>query len=251
MQGGYGAGEQPSGPIKLTWRQGAAAPQVMGSDYEPTVAHGSTTYFCKLYNVYSYTVPENKWTKIPHCGYINFAIAVINDTLTTIGGRNSRGTSTNTLLSLSGSSWKKVLPPMPTKRVYPAAANTPTHLVVAGGKQGGDIATVEVLNTETLQWSTANNLPEAGRYPQMTTCSECLYLADNESNVFSCYGGRPPQVHQQWLCVDYAGQHSYPTVVQSSNTKRTCAGYWRRIKMVLAIQQEPFTAMMWPLTHGV
>ena len=186
-QGGYGAGEQPSGPIKLTWRQGQPAPEGMASIWGVAVVHGSTAYFSSRYNVYSYTVPENKWTKLPQCKYAEFAMAVINNALTTIGGLDHQWAVTNTLLSLSGSSWEEVLPPMPTKRWHPAAANTPTHLVVAGGTvsrtQGG---TVEVLNTETLQWSTASSLPEAVRLPQMTTCGGCLYLADRDSNVFSC-----------------------------------------------------------------
>ena len=152
------------------------------------MVHGSTAYFSKFYNVYSYTVPE-KWTKLPQCKYQYFAMAVINDALTTMGGVDHQGAVTNTLLSLCGSSWEEVLPPMPTKRANTAAANTPTHLVVAGGRLsliGGSIATVEVFNTETLQWSIASSLPEAVCYPQMTTCGGCLYLADNHSNVFSC-----------------------------------------------------------------
>ena len=116
-------------------------------------------------------------------------MAIINDALTTIGGCGHLQAVTNTLLSLSGSSWEEVLPPMPTKRVDPAAANTPTHLVVAGGigSTRNDVAvTVEVLNTETLQWFTANSLPEAVGFPQMTTRGGCLYLADHGSKVFSC-----------------------------------------------------------------
>ena len=147
------------------------------------MVHGSTAYFSCGHNVYPYTVPENKWTKLPQCKYECFAMAVINDALTTIGGGDWL---TNTLLSLSGSSWEEVLPPMPTKREHPAAAITPTHLVVAGGTLSLTGATVEVLNTETLQWSTASSLPEAVAFPQMTTCGGCLYLADNNSNVFSC-----------------------------------------------------------------
>ena len=188
-QGGYGAGEQPSGPIKLTWRQGQPAPEGMGSVFGSVVVHGSTAYFSRDHNVYSYTVPENKWTKLPQCKYENFAMAVINDALTTIGGRGRQLVVTNSLLSLSGSSWEEVLPPMPTKRAIPAAANTPTHLVVAEGTLSlsrGGIATVEVLNTETLQWSTASSLPAAVAFPQMTTCGGCLYLADDKSNVFLC-----------------------------------------------------------------
>ena len=150
------------------------------------MVHGNTAYFAYRHNVYSYTVPENKWTKLPECKYQWFAMAVINDALTTIGGRDRQRGATNTLLSLSGSSWEEVLPPMPSKRVVPAAANTPTHLVVAGGRLIGGIATVEVLNTETLQWSTASSLPEAVALPKLTTCDGRLYLADDKSNVFSC-----------------------------------------------------------------
>ena len=160
----------------------------MTSSLGPAAVHGSTAYFSSDYHVYSYTVPENEWTKLPQCKYRYFAMAVFNGALTTIGGIH-RQRRTNTLLSLSGSSWEEVLPPMLTERVFPAAANTPTHLVVAGGRRSqlaGGIATVEVLNTETLQWSTASGLPEAMDYPQMTTCDGHFYLADDDSNVYSC-----------------------------------------------------------------
>ena len=179
--------------MKLTWRQGQPA-QKWISSYETAVVHGSTAYFSRFRDVYSYTVLENKWTKLLPCKYDRFAMAVINDAVTTIGGWNRRCVMTNTLLSFSGSSWEEVLPPMPTKRRHAAAANTGTHLVVAGGighirdhiRDHIDMATVEVLNTETLQWSTASSLPEAVSNPRMTTCGGCLYLADNENNVFSC-----------------------------------------------------------------
>ena len=147
------------------------------------MAHGRTAYFSWGYNVYSYTVSEDKWTKLPQCKYKYFAMAVINDALTTIGGKDDWA-ATNKLLSLSGRLWEEVLPPMPTEEMNPAAANTPTHLVVARG--GQNAATVEVLNTETLQWSTASSLPEEVWCLQMTTCGGCLYLADDKSNAFSC-----------------------------------------------------------------
>ena len=146
------------------------------------MVHGSTAYFSSRHNVYSYAVPENKWTKLPQCKYVDFAMAVINDALTTIGGVDDQWAVTNTLLSLSGSSWEEVLPPMPTKPVCPAAANTPTHLVVAGD----NMATVEVLNIVTLQWSTASSLCQVVVYPKMTTCGGCIYLASCDNEIFSC-----------------------------------------------------------------
>ena len=187
MQAEYGVGEQQlTGPMKLTWRGGQSPPEWMGSINGAAVVHGSTAYFSSGRIVYSYRLSESKWTKLPQCKYDDFTMAVINDALTTIGGGNQQVAATNTLLSLCRSSWKEVLPPMPTKRRLPAAANTPTHLVVAGETLSGGIATVEILNTETLQWSTASSLPEAVLFPQMTTCGGCLYIADDKGSIFSC-----------------------------------------------------------------
>jgi N-acetylneuraminic acid mutarotase len=160
----------------------------MGLLWGAAVVHGSTAYFSSDHNVYSYTVPGNKWTKLPECKYRFSALAVVNDTLTTIGGLDRQKRATDTFVSLSGSSWEEVLPPMPTERVHPAAATTPTHLVVAGGEIfRGFKTTVEVLNTETLQWSTASSLPETVGFPQITTCGGYLYLSDAENNnAYSC-----------------------------------------------------------------
>ena len=179
--------EQPSGPMKLKWRRGLPTPESTGEIDGTAVVHGSTAYFSSGYNVYSYTVPDNKWIKLPQCKYGYFAMAVIDNQLTTIGGREMA--ATNTLLSLSGSSWEEVLPPMPTNRVLPAAANTPTHLVVAGGRQslvGSRKATAEILNIETVQWSTASTLPEIIGYPQMIACGGRFYLASSVCCIFSC-----------------------------------------------------------------
>ena len=153
------------------------------------MVHGSTAYFSKDHNVYSYTVSENKWTKLPHCRYRRFAMAVINDSMTTIGGRDRHSEVTNTLLCLCGILWVEVLPPMPTKRMFPAAANTPTHLVVAGGRKkaaGFSLVTVEVLNTDTLQWSTASSFPKIDDYHHLTKSGGRIYLTGQSNDVFSC-----------------------------------------------------------------
>ena len=156
-------------PVKLTWRQGTPAPQAMWFYWGSAVVHGNTAFFSQHYNVYSYIVPEDKWTKLPQCECESFCVAVVNDKLTAIGGYCA-GAATNTLLCLSGSSlemkWENVLPPMPTNRVRPAAVTTPTHLVVAGGyNYDGPLATVEALNLNTLQWSSFSRSPKALEYP--------------------------------------------------------------------------------------
>ena len=72
------------------------------------------------------------------CGNNIFGLAVVKDKVTTIGGYHDNR-ATNILLCLEdqGTKWRDVLPPMPTARVRPATAATPTHLiVVAGGRTG-------------------------------------------------------------------------------------------------------------------
>ena len=184
--------EQPLSLTNLTWNEGHQAPEDMASYHGAALGCGNIAYFSRGHNVYSYIVPENKWTKLSECKHEDFALARIDDKLTAIGGRDSKRI-TNTLLCSHGgffrSLWEEVLPPMPTKRMHPAAANTSTHLVVAGGRQvlvGNSLKTVEVLNTVTFQWSTATSLPQSVNYPQMTTCDGQFYLSNNDNNIFSC-----------------------------------------------------------------
>ena len=67
---------------------------------------------------------------------------------------------------------------MPTKRYGTAAVCSGKSLVVAGGT-GGDhkpLHIVEVMDTETLQWSTASSLPFALRDASATICQDRIYL---------------------------------------------------------------------------
>ena len=184
-------GPSSADPVKLTsrqgeptWRRGEPAPtQLLGT----VVVDERTAYLSVEYSVYSYTVSADKWTKLPKCKFELFGLAVVKGKLTTIGGFK-RDASTNSLFSLSGSLWKKVLPPMPTKRCRPAAASTPTHLVVAGGKReyiSWHLSTVEVLSQETFQWSTVSSLPVDVRFPQLTLCGGLFYLL-NGNSLYSC-----------------------------------------------------------------
>ena len=82
---------------------------------------------------------------------------------------------------------------MPTARCYSAAIGTDNHLIVAGGSTdsnyidlaGGEASqhqminnmdTVEVLDTTTLVWSKANNLPFPYSYTSITIFNNKLYL---------------------------------------------------------------------------
>ena len=154
------------------------------------MVHGNTAYFSQGYNVYSYTLSQDKWTELKQCEYASFSMAVVNNQLTTIGGQHGV-TATKTLLCISRSSsemkWEELLPPMPTPRIRSAAVTIPTHLIVAGGLGvfGGAFSVVETLDTNTLQWSSVSSSPQALSAPKMTLCNGELYLSEH-SKIFSC-----------------------------------------------------------------
>ena len=180
-------------PVKLTWRQGRIAPEVMSAFSGAAAVHGNTAYFSRGYNVYSYTLASDEWTKLPPCEYEDSGLAVVKKKVTTIGGL-SDGRTINNLVSWHegwfrwGTGWRGLLPPMPTARVRPATVTTPTHLIVSAGMtqlNGYGLPTIEILDTNTNQWSSASSSPKALRYPHMSLCGEHLYLSEN-NKIFAC-----------------------------------------------------------------
>jgi hypothetical protein len=190
--GGAKAGAVSRTDFKLRWREGEKAPCEMGRCSD-TVVHSGTVY-CRydLYDkVYAYHIPSSTWSlTTPDPPYAGFALAVIDDLLTAVGGyRGARSDfrNTNKLLSLtgegSGRRWTEKFPPMPTKRYNVSALCTGTALIVAGGsgcRGRGDkdeaLKTVEVLNTETREWHTAADLPQPLALSSMTLCGDLVYL---------------------------------------------------------------------------
>ena len=83
---------------------------------------------------------------------------------------------------------------MPTKRYLTAVVCSGRSLVVAGGSTGGKkLSTVEVMDTETLQWSTASSLPHPLYQASATLCGDQIYMLggwdqnDKQSkSVFTC-----------------------------------------------------------------
>ena len=93
-------------------------------------------------------------------------MTILTDKLTLVGGFNiSTHQVTNQIAVWEGEGtsrgWTHPYPPMATPRYSPAVATYGDRLVVAGGfgASGGDLATVEVLNTTLHQWLPASPLP--------------------------------------------------------------------------------------------
>ena len=188
--------------IKLNWRQCPKAPHKM---YRGSAAvDGSMVYFntwttsSSSHSVHAYDLEKEVWSQMPECPHECFTLAIVNGLLTAVGGKQS-GNSTNTLLSLTGEGsrrkWSEHFPPMPTKRCLTAVVCSGRSLVVAGGQADNftRLSTVEVMDTESLQWFTASSLPHPLNEASATTCGENLYLLGGydqsgtpTNSVFTC-----------------------------------------------------------------
>jgi serine/threonine protein kinase len=135
-------------------------------------------------NVYMYNTSTLAWYQLPNSEYRSCALAIVNGLLTLIGGEGKGVDITNQLFSLARRGkivkWMEKFPPMPTQRYGVCALCTNKTLIVAGG-QGrhpiGKVATTELLNTATLQWSTAVDLPQpmlGGSLLQVN--DDCMYV---------------------------------------------------------------------------
>ena len=166
------------GPLRLHWRKCGRAPSTMSRP--SCVVDGNMAYFNSYDSngLNSYDSEKRMWSSLPQSHYSYCSLAVVSGLLTAIGGRLG-SKATDQLLSLSGESkWVERFLPMPTKRYGTAAVCSGKSLVVAGGSAEDNtlLHTVEVMNTKTLQWSTASSLPFALRSASVTVCQDRIYL---------------------------------------------------------------------------
>ena len=131
-------------------------------------------------SVYSYDSQGQLWQELPDCHSTNSALVMANDKLTTVGGKRY-GRPTKSLASLTGegrrSKWVELFPRMPTARWGLAAVCRGRNVIAAGGLDGGrTLSTVEILDTDLRQWSSAASLPHPMVAASITVCGDLLYL---------------------------------------------------------------------------
>ena len=164
--------------IKLKWREGKRVPRGICRFTDAVSVDGNTVYVRDggTVKIYSYDTTTDSWSQLPDCVKQRCSITVINGQLATVGGVKS-----NELFSLTGEGsnrrWTKEYPPMPTKRCDATSLCTGATLIVAGGLGSGRVlSTVEVMNTENHQWSTAADLPQPMYMTSATVCGDRIYI---------------------------------------------------------------------------
>ena len=213
--------------IKLTWREGGKAPCKTSISYSRAF-DGSVLYVKQAGypDIYSYTTSTSSWSKLSDSPTHSCPSVIINNLLTLVGGLDHRYTLTNQLFSLTGKGsdrrWTEEFSPMPTKRWGSTALCTGTTLIVAGGKGKSTLQTVEVLNTETRQWSTAVNLPKPlFRAPAVISGDQVYILG--ESNMSTCS-----------VLALIQSRESVPASIRIE--KRSVAQVWREVTALPVIE---------------
>ena len=165
--------------MSLQWQTCSDAPKAM--ERGSAVSHDKMAYFNPDGSTAVYQFEEDQWTALPECPHYDSALTVINEQLTTVGGSHGcYGDPTNSLASLTGEGkdrkWVEHFPRMPTSRYHLAAVCKGTSLIAAGGLGGRVLRTVEVMDTESLQWTLVNPLPHPMYAASIAVSQEKVYL---------------------------------------------------------------------------
>ena len=192
--------------IKFRWRDGGKSP--FECSRLDSVVEGNVAYFLSGTNLHAFDSSTGRWnTGLPPCPHSWGSLAIVKGLLTLVGGYDQFCCKvTNKLVSLVKTEeednlwpWIEHFPPMPTSRRRTTASAYQNHLIVAGGSSTVAIRyhsyldTVEVLNTDTLVWSTAASLPQPFAFASATVCGDRLYILGGDyrdgmvcRSVFSC-----------------------------------------------------------------
>ena len=132
------------------------------------------------WTVLEYTPGRDQWAELPPPPVEYFTIATLRGQLLVVGGKDkSTDKRTNTILTFDEHSrqWVKSYPAMPTALTYPAVIGYQDHLIVAGGQTATAdyIPDVNILNTASNQWISAQPLPSTGYY-NTTLIQDTVYL---------------------------------------------------------------------------
>ena len=175
----------------MRWQEKSKAPEKMcrgsatsDSNMAYFNAHESTT-------VHSYDSNTQDWRKLTDAPHTRFTLVMVQHMLTMVGGLVGgviSGEATDSLLSLMGEgrdkNWQPNLPAMPTTRYWTAVVCSSCSLIVAGGEAGDNtLSTVEVLNTDTRQWSIASSLTHPFSEATISICGEMLYMLGGEEQT--------------------------------------------------------------------
>ena len=162
---------------------GFVRPNVVVKGTSVFVGGGSGSSLEISRTVFQYNTDFDKWSNLPLAPQHTFALVVVRDTVTAVGGVSEYSTITSALASFEENTrtWGRKFPAMPTERCASSALATDTHLIVIGGASGKSRSysnAVEILDLSTFVWSRAAPAIAPMSYMSITLCParRMLYL---------------------------------------------------------------------------
>ncbi len=171
----------PAHPISITWQRERSAPTVMSRDTDAVVS-GNTVYLRprRTRKIYSYNSTISQWSKLIDSQTDNTTLAIVENSLTTIGG-----TQSNKIYTLSQANdkkiWNEKYPSMSIERSSCTTITSNSSLIVIGGLTSTAngtqaVRSVEVLNAKEKQWFTAVDIPQPLYACSSQLVDDTLYL---------------------------------------------------------------------------
>ena len=157
------------------------------------IGGGSCTSYNDDYSMFSYTLTEDQWRRLPLLPQCYGVPANINNELCYTGGMDySTGRSTNKVITLHNDHWITKHPNMMIARRAHAAVTYQHYTIVAGGR-GEDqstLDTIEVFNCNNNQWTMLPiHLPQPMSLINGTTCKQSLIIAGYDGADGNRYNG--------------------------------------------------------------
>jgi len=182
---------------RLLWKRCADAPVelagvqavVMG---EKVYVGGGLTLGDEDIFVFQYTTTRDEWSHLPPLPVNHFAMAQFIGNLITVGGMTPDSGATGKMYRFKEESqeWEEFLKPMPTARLSLTVATTQSTIIAIGGiigvRDGKEVrcATVEVYNSQTSHWYTADPLPSScGEMTFVTIADTCYLLGGGDADT--------------------------------------------------------------------
>ena len=157
--------------------------EVNGTVY---VGGGFATKDVDGYTVMAYDMQSCKWHTLPPYNARNFAMTTINNKLILVGGHHDDGVVDQLgVWKTDSNQWTRPFRAMPTPRFSPSATSYKHWLVVAGGFKQVSLSTVEVLDVDNKQWSTAPSIPITWRGMKSTKIGDTWYIMGGRHDMFS------------------------------------------------------------------
>ena len=142
--------------------------------------------------VQQYSPESGEWSKLPNAPVCGFAMTSLNGQLVLAGGGDD---DRITVWDSGRGKWGHPYPPMPTGRPLSAAVGYQNYLIVACGvtHQSSRIDTVEVLDSSSGRWYSAQPLPMEGHTMSSVVVGDRWYLSsfdcwkDGRSHIFCAH----------------------------------------------------------------